>query len=352
MKSLFSNKKVFTAVSFFISLFVLMIFVKSPGINGYERAMFPEMIYGTAWKPFVYRTLLPSAVRGIVLLIPNRLQDNISAAADQNEFAVRVLSKLNWESEFLTEYIIAFILMFLSLWGFAFIFKKFFKSLLYMQEHHINLITIIVLLALPVMFKYYSYIYDFPSLLLFTAGMYLMVKQDWKKFLLIFFVACINKETTILLTLIFAIHFYKSEILQKKKFNQLIIIQLLIFFAVKTALFFAFKSNSGAFIEFHFFDHNIHILNGYNLTEFFLFIFTALMIFYKWEEKPKYLKDAIWIAVPLIILTIFLGFADELRDYYEAFPVAAILIAHSLALFLGIDIKPVEQKRGGSDITL
>ncbi len=34
-----------------ISLIVFSVFVSRPGINGYERAMFGEVVYGTAYKP-------------------------------------------------------------------------------------------------------------------------------------------------------------------------------------------------------------------------------------------------------------------------------------------------------------
>jgi len=44
------------------------------------------------------------------------------------------------------------------------------------------------------------------------------------------------------------------------------------------------------------------------------------------------------IAIPLFVLTLFLGYLDELRDYYELFPVVTILIFHSIAEILNIKI--------------
>jgi hypothetical protein len=51
MKNFFENRIIYRAIIAIISLYVLIAFVKLPPINGYERAMFSEMIDGTAWKP-------------------------------------------------------------------------------------------------------------------------------------------------------------------------------------------------------------------------------------------------------------------------------------------------------------
>jgi hypothetical protein len=64
-----------------------------------------------------------------------------------------------------------------------------------------------------------------------------------------------------------------------------------------------------------------------------------MAIFSKWKAKPEFLKDALWIAVPLLILTFFLGYLDELRDYYEVFPVVFLLIAYNIASIFGIELQ-------------
>ena len=108
--------------------------------------------------------------------------------------------------------------------------------------------------------------------------------------------------------------------------------------AVKILLFILFKDNPGRFVEFHLIDRNYLLFNGYSLVTFVALVIISFSVFSKWQEKPKFLKDALWIAIPLLILTLFLGFFDELRDYYEAFPVVVLLISFNFARILDVKI--------------
>lgn len=338
MKKLIENKFLYRSIIAVIALFVLISFVKLPCINGYKRAMFPEMIYGTAWKPFIYRTLVPTTVRIISEVIPEGVHNSLTEVVESNRSLVLILEKLKWESEFITEYLVAMVLMYLSLLGFVYVFRKLFKEIYTSPEWFTNLISIILLFALPPMFQYYSYVYDFSTLFLFTLGLVFLRQRKWNYFLILFLIACFNKETTILLTLVFAIHYHKDSSISRKLYSQLIVIQLFIFAAVKILLYFIFINNAGGFVEFHLVDRNYLIFNGYSLSTFVVLLIIFLGIFSRWNEKPKFLKDALWIAVPLVILTFFLGFFDELRDFYEVFPVIFLLISLNLARTLNAEV--------------
>ena len=340
MKKLFEKKFFYRTIIALISFYVLIAFVKLPQINGYKRAMFSEMIDGTAWKPFVYRTLLPTTVRLISGVIPDEVHKTLTEKVESNKSAMLVLEKFKWESEFITEYLVAMVLMYSTLLGFVFAFRKLFNEIYSSPLWFKNIISIILLLAIPAMFQpqYSNYIYDFPSLFLFTLGLLLLRQKKWRYFLILFFISCFNKETVILLTMIFAIHFYKDAEISRKLYYQLIAAQLMIFAAIKISLYILFMNNPGGFVEFHLIDRNYLLFNGYSLTTFVVLLIIFLSIFSKWNEKPKFLKDALWIAVPLLILTLFLGFFDELRDYYEVFPIVVLLISFNIAKILGVEI--------------
>jgi hypothetical protein len=121
-------------------------------------------------------------------------------------------------------------------------------------------------------------------------------------------------------------------------YYQLVAAQVIIFGAVKILLYTFFKNNPGGFVEFHLIDRNYLLFNGYSLVTFTTLLIILLSIFSKWNEKPKFLKDSLWIAFPLLILTLFLGFFDELRDYYEVFPVVVLLISFNIAKILGVEL--------------
>lgn len=338
MKQNFVKKYLFILSLIFVGLYVFLVFLKSPGINAYERSKFPDMINGKAWKPFVYRVFVPVNVRIITSIIPQELQGRLTDFGKENQTAVRILSELNWEAEYLTEYIAASLIMYIALIGFALLLRELFKVNFKVSASYLNLLTIGMLFALPVFYINDNYIYDFPSLFFFTAGLLFLQKQDWKLFLLVFFFSCWNKETTILLTLVFFIHHRKYFFINRKTFISLLSIQLAIYCVIKIVLSITFKSNPGTFVEFHLLDYNKILLNGYNLITFLALLFLFLLIGFKWKEKPRFLKDTLWIAVPLFLLTLFLGFFNELRDYYEVYPVLVLLIGYSIARLLGVDI--------------
>ena len=330
-------------VTAFISLCVVVIFVVNPGINHYKPSKFEDMVYGKAWKPFVYRALLPTSVRVISAPVPQSIRTSLSEMVDESESYQNLFTKLGWEKELFVEYFVAMVLMFFSLWGFAIalrhLFTLFYDSFPFLP----NLVSILALLGLPTMFQYASFLYDFPSLILYTLGLIFLYQQDWKKFLILYPVACLNKETTILLTFIYFIYFRHK--LRGDHFYKILFIQLTIFAVVKVFLFVIFKENPGTFVEFHLFDHNLGLLSGYDLSLAFAVLGLIMLVYYKWLEKPLFIRTTLWALVPLVFLTLFLGYLDELRDYYEVYPTVIILISHSIAAVMGLEfnLKPANK---------
>jgi hypothetical protein len=332
------GKLIYYFVTALITGGVLIMFVIFPGINDNKPSMFGDMIYGKASKPFVYRVLLPVTVRTLSAPVPQSLRNSISNNIEDNISLNKLFKKLKWEKELAVEYSFAMLMMFLTLWGFSLAIRYLFNLFYNSSSWFVYSVSVLALLGLPTMFQYTSFIYDFPLLFLYTLGLIFLYKQDWIKFLIIFLIGCINKETTILLTLIFYI-FYRSG-LKSELFNKLLIAQFAIFILVKSLLYFIFKNNPGSFIEFHLIDHNLRLLTGYDITLVAAVLGLILLVFYKWNEKPDFLKTSLWMIIPLLILTLFLGFLDELRDYYEVYPAVIIFIGHSIARILDVNFEP------------
>lgn len=325
---------------------VLYIFLHSQSINHYERAKFADMVYGKAYKPFVQRVLLPTAVRAVSSVIPSRTKVAISREWGNVEFVKQEFSALNWEKEYLAEYAIATMLMYLSLIGFIFSIRYLFEGVFQAPNKLIVLAQFLALLCLPTLFTYTNYLYDFPTLFLFTLGLGLMVRARWGLYLALFFIACLNKETTILLTMIFAIHFFPRVALNRGTYIRLIVSQLLIFAVIKSALHIIFRANPGSAVEFHL-DHNITIITEYyHLSTFMVWLALALLLLYQWPAKPLFLRHGILIMIPLLALTFFLGYLDELRDYYEAYPIMILLATQTISNVMGINIREVNMASG------
>lgn len=103
---------------------------------------------------------------------------------------------------------------------------------------------------------------------------------------------------------------------------------------VKTGLFFRFQDNAGGMAQFHLVDYNLYTIGKLSIETVVALGIIALFIYRGWKDKPEFLRDALWIAVPLFVLTLFLGYIDEQRDFYELYPVAALLVYPAAKEFL------------------
>ncbi len=321
-----------------LSAIVFLRFITYPQVNGYYRAMFPDMIYGRAYRPFVTRALLPALVKWTTAILPSEWKAAINASDWRLAYS--------WEREFLTEYLIASVLMYLSLAGFFFALKYLLKGLYELPQVFVDVLSLAALGALPLFFSYYSYIYDPPLLFLFTLSLGLMLRQKWIAYLILFFLTTINKETSILLTLVFAIHYFHR--IEPKKYWQILASQVFIFLFVRGGIAWAFRDNPGVFLEYHLLDHNLELFHQTpSLAGIAIALTLLFLVFFRWKEKPAFARWGFWLVLlVLLITTLFFGFLDEYRDYYEAYPLAILLIAHSLASLLWLPIQPVGQARG------
>lgn len=338
IKSELSYRFFYFLLYLFLSVLVFSMYIKDPGINGYHTVMYGDMIYGKAHKPFVSRILLPGATRVVSSLIPESTKHSVINVVDENILLRDLFLKLNWEKELAVEYGVGLFFMFSSMIGFSFAISYLFKSIFLAPDRFIDAVRIFALIGLPPFFKYYSHIYDFSSLFLFTVGLAFLYRKKWKAMMFLFAIACFNKETIILLTFLFVIHYYDCKRIETQLFVKLLFLQIGIFILSRVILSFLFMDNAGGVIEYHLIGHNTGLIHSYSFETLAAVLFLFLLVAYRWNEKPRFLKNGLWIILPLFSLTLFFGLLDELRDYYEAYPIVLILISVSIARLIGIQV--------------
>jgi hypothetical protein len=318
-----------------ISGYVLVIFIRPVsnahvGINFYERSKFLEMVHGTAYKPFVYRTLLPTTVHVISLVTPNQFRHVFEEVIGQQYNSLFMF--FGWETSAAYEYVTASILMLVSLMGFGHYSAKLVMRTCKLGDRQKTrvLLATSVLLGLPPFFRYTSYVYDPPQLLLFTMALYFLAALEYRNFVLSFILCCVNKETAILLITLYAFLQYKRH-LPIQYYWGLLVVLLALYIGIKSLISYAFRLNPGAFTEFQF-SHNLDLLTrGWSFSNIAIVLTLLALLFYQWKEKPLFLKVSfLCIFPPLIMLALFLGYIDEWRGYYEAYPIAFGLIVDSL----------------------
>lgn len=319
------------------SVLVLVIFLVNPGINHYPPSLFDKTVDGTAHKPYVLRALVPVTIRVAAMVVPESIHSSLTRAAQTSPLREVLINLDKIPPELCTEFVIAFLIMLAALLGYLLVLRDLFETFFESPREFVWTVPLMALLLLPPFFRYTSFVYDFPALFFFALGLSLMVRRRWTAYLLVFLVSCLNKETTILLTLVFWLNFRKGE-LPDRQFRGLLLLQIGGFILTKAALGYVYQGNPGGTLEFHLIDHNIDLLKPYDPSTALAYLVLFLLLTYRWREKPLFLRRALWIAAPLFGLTLFLGFFDELRDYYELFPIMLLLVAHSFGSIIGLDV--------------
>lgn len=325
-----------------VSFWVVTMFYFSPGVNGYERAHFPELVHGRAWRPFVTRTLFPVTVRVASRAIPA----SFDAWVQDQPLGARLIAsrtvrdRLGFRPPYLREYLTAFLLSVVCLVLLSLTLEKLWTALMRPAAPHASAFGVLAVLALPTMFIYYSYIYDFPTLLLYTACLLMMVRRRWGPYFALFAVGCLSKETMLLLIAVFAIYFRRSFETERATYLRFILIQVLILAVVRGGLAFVYRANPGGIAEFHLLRHNFRLMTHHWSPESFVaWGVVAILVLRNLTRRPYFARVAAAMLLPLVGLTLFLGYLDELRDYYEAYPALALLIGCSVSEWLG---RPVE----------
>lgn len=312
-----------------------------PSLQNIPRARLPDMVYGTAHRPFVYRALVPGMVRVITPVLPED-------AFQDSSFVRSAFALFDWEMPYAREYMVSFALIYLGFFAFAWAVRALITSLYGTQVIYGYMVSIAAVFLLIAFWSggYTNYIYDIATLALTTYALALLVRQRWTVYLFVFLLACINKETTILLAFIFALHYFRR--MERRRFAVLFGTQIVIFAAVKGALTLAFSSTPGSIAEVHLAENLQRLALVPILPEATLMLVClSVLILYRWREKPVFLKHALWMLPPLFILGMVSGMIDEYRIFYEVYPVVLLLVAHSVIRIL----RPRANAHGKQQVT-
>ena len=329
-------------VAMFVSAFIFTIFVVISGVNTGTRATTVDMVYGQSDKPYVYRALLPIAARIITEVTPKSVRSNFNESLAKTEFVQSIPEVYDVDHEHLYEIFIVLILMYLSLLGFVYSMRYLTKGVFRISQKKTNIISLVALLLIVQAFVF-GYIYDFPALFLMTLSYGLLARQRQIGYLALFPFVCLNKETSILLIFVYWLHFRTMD--NKRLFYTHLSYQIGVFAIVKLALYWAFRDNIGDSLEFHLPEHftEYHrILTNYPMLVLYysLFLFgIPVLMFYRWDEKPLFLRNCVLIIGPLFFLYILFGYPFEVRVFYEVYPIVLLLMVHSLGMLAGINVQ-------------
>lgn len=324
------------------ALWVTAIFFHSPGVTGYNRAEFHEMIYGQSWRPFVTRAFFPAVVRCTAQAIPSCFDFSIQNSKLGSSILSTwyVQNELKWAPPFLREFFVAFLLSIACVVLLSLTMERLWETMFHPSIPQAYMFSILGLLGLPACFKYHSHIYDFPSLLLYTACILMIARRRWGWYFFLFGLSCMSKETTLLLIVLFAVYFIRCAESERRTYWGFIWIQSLIFLATRSGIALVFSGNPGKFVEFHLIDHNLRLLTSpWSVETLVAWGVLAALCFRHYSKKPWLLRASAGMIVPLLGLCLLFGYLDELRDYYEVYVPIALLVGYSVYELMGCQIE-------------
>lgn len=324
----------FLLASLALAVLTIDVFV-GEGIDAYYRSRLVDMVHGTAYRPYVYRVLVPGLARIGIAVLPSAIKDALTHA-----FAAWTWRPAGWRPAYATEYVLVLVVMGGSLIGFAAAVRNLFSAVCVARAGIASTAALIGLACVPVFFGPFSrQIYDFTTLWLFALGLAWMIRSRWVAYAVLFPLACLNKETAILLTLVFLVHFAQHrEGLSPRGFAGLLVYQVVVFAVIRTSLMYAFRNNPGGSVEMHFFDHNQLVLLHPQLMSKRLPLLVGATLFgaWGWRRKPLFLRHALLALVPVLaVMGVTVGQVDEIRAYYELYPVVVVLVADSVCRAVG-----------------
>ena len=304
------------------SVNVIVIFIFRFGLNAGYWSRFVDMVSGTAYRPFVYRALVPALVRFVSWITPQAIKDYVREINQSG----RLVAMLGWERAYLYEYFVGVLIFFFLIVGTAFVLRQLVRRFYDFPPSVADISPVIAITVLPVFFRYFNYVYDPATLFLFSFALFCLVKNNIPLFYATFALATVNKETSLLLIGLFALYRY-GKMEKQKLFGNLILL-FIVFCSIKFAIDYIYRFNPGVFVEVHF-DHTLDVLTHPLLLGYFLvFIFVpGGLISIKWKSKPIILRYGLLLMfIPSFVLGIVFGYIDETRIYYECYPFAFLLI--------------------------
>lgn len=336
---------IFAAVYTLCAAYGMSYFFQNSGLgDAYYRTRFDAMVDGYAAKPFIYRQLVPGLVRATDAVTPPSIRSGFNDAMEdfQSDPAYsRLRVYMPWldyvfpfKPTHYKRFLACVIITGLLLGYMAFVFLL--ARALFPGQAAVALFAPVFAVVAFTSFGYqWQYIYDIACLCLSAACMYFIYTRRMRFYLLAFFLSCLNKETAILSLVLFCIwHLHR---LPARSFTLLFVAQCVIYALVRVALSFNYVNNPGMFLE----DNMSLVLSQdvlgsagiYKVTTFAALWF--LMTF-RWNEKPLFLKRALWL-LPVMYAAYFLyGFPHEYRVFFDVHTPLVLLATHTLVVGTGI----------------
>jgi hypothetical protein len=279
---------------------------------------------GTADKPFVYRVLSPWLVRLLrawhlsMPSIPTLQSAVLATCAARKSNLVATCSDLlayaTMAWVFATSLLISTYLLALGIFrqaGWAFV--AYIAAAL--------MVNALLLLG-------YSTIYDFTVPFFATLLFALAVWQRDILFSVALVAAILTKESLFLIVIVYAMIGYGARPTPKVAFS--FGMQTLIFIVIYAGERIVFATNDGFAMYHNVIGHVKYIGEKASATALLLLVVFAVLLFYRYPEKPRSLRRSLLILPIMFALYVYGGNPGEFRILLDIFPIVLLPVVHSI----------------------
>lgn len=349
---------IFGAVYFVLSIFVMLHFINSSHLGDvFHRTAYDEMYAGTAWKPFVYRILIPKLTKTVVDITPDGVHDFVNQAVrdwmknpatfETRRLIPSIVITYNKKDPF--PRIVTTLIIYGMLWGYILVLFRLAKGL-FPEDGSIRWFApALGLLVISAFSRPWQYIYDIPVLFLASACYYCILSKNYRLYIFCFLLACLNRETSIFIFIFFTLWAYKHY--STKAFVSLWVAQCIGFVVIKLMLTLLYMKNSGWFLEENlFFVLNKDILAKASFHKIISIAIIFFLLTYKWLEKPLFLRVGLWLLPIIYLAYTMYGNPGEYRVFFDLLPLLVLLATHTLASlggFSGVSFFHTDKARTG-----
>lgn len=304
------------------------------------RCSWSALVSGSAHRPYIHRTLVPTVVGGLVAVTPDWLRERLDRPA------TRIAGDLEDSPDQVFDLAVAFAVTLGCLLAFVVVLALLVREAYAYPAWVPWLAPLGVVMLLRVDMWYWFYLYDAATLLLSSLMILFLIRAQLLPYFVVYALALINKETAV-----FTIGAYVAFQLGRQSVRDValgVAAQVVLFVLVKSALTYRFSGSPGGMIEWQI-QNNFGFLTTVTASSVFFYFRSFLyagLVFSSWSSKPMVLRRAfIFQVAPLVALSVIWGHLQELRIFYDVLPLVFLLSVPTVVGALRIVDSPFAFRR-------
>jgi hypothetical protein len=287
-----------------------------------SRVSLERYLDGTAHRPFIYRQLVPRAILMLRTIVPDAVARPIATSGMFKHLMVKAREGVD---PVIYLHLTAILMAFLA--GYAIVGQRLWMRLFpgsrYPELVPIGLLTLLT----PFIAENTGHIYDFSVLFFMASLLYMIATRRHALYLLVFAIAMLNKETTILASVAYAACF--AGRLPAKIFLAMMSAQALAFLLIYSGLGMYYADNPGSGME-NWLREQFNWLFSSEFSAFLAYLGGILLVAYRWPAKPSMIRRSAWMFAPHLLLFVRGAYPGEFRNLYESVPLLSLFILRNI----------------------